>query len=60
MDYVSFYDVLDDYFISKGLRPAYEWSYIKVVRTFIELRGRHLSRKYYSDGCSEMAASYNY
>nr|WP_226019915.1 site-specific integrase [Serratia symbiotica] len=42
MNYVSFYDVLDDYFISKVLRPASEWSYMKVVRTFIEFCGEDI------------------
>ncbi|ADP10377.1 integrase [Erwinia sp. Ejp617] len=35
-DVMTFDDVLIDYFFSKVLRPATEWSYRKVVKTFIE------------------------
>ncbi len=32
----TFDDILNDYFFSKVLRPASEWSYRKVVKTFTE------------------------
>ncbi|HAU5602973.1 TPA: site-specific integrase [Citrobacter koseri] len=39
----AFEDVLDDYFFSKSLRPATEWSYRKVVRSFISFAGNCIS-----------------
>lgn len=42
MDYVSFYDVLDDYFFSKTLRDATEWSYKKVLRSFLIFAGENI------------------
>ncbi|CCP05941.1 Tyrosine recombinase xerC-like [Erwinia amylovora MR1] len=38
-DVMTFDDVLTDYFFSKVLRPATEWSYRKVVKTFFEFSG---------------------
>lgn len=39
---MTFDDVLTDYFFSKVLRPATEWSFRKVVRTFTEFSGDNL------------------
>ncbi|EOT5500033.1 site-specific integrase [Citrobacter koseri] len=39
----AFENVLDDYFFSKSLRPATEWSYRKVVRSFISFAGNCIS-----------------
>ncbi|MVQ60535.1 tyrosine-type recombinase/integrase [Salmonella enterica subsp. enterica serovar Bovismorbificans] len=39
----AFEEVLDDYFFSKSLRPATEWSYRKVVRSFISFSGKGIS-----------------
>ncbi|MEW5288537.1 site-specific integrase [Erwinia papayae] len=36
---MTFEDILTDYFFSKVLRPATEWSYRKVVKTFTEFCG---------------------
>lgn len=38
-DNVSFDELLNDYFFSKSLREATEWSYRKVVKTFIKFVG---------------------
>lgn len=34
MNLINYDDILDDYFFSKTLRPATEWSYRKVVNSF--------------------------
>lgn len=39
----TFEDILNDYFFSKSLRPATEWSYRKVVRSFISFSGENIS-----------------
>lgn len=39
----AFEEVLDDYFFSKSLRPATEWSYRKVARSFISFAGNCIS-----------------
>ncbi|UWM63494.1 site-specific integrase [Enterobacter sp. CP102] len=39
----AFEEVLDDYFFSKSLRPATEWSYRKVVRSFMSYTGDGIS-----------------
>ncbi|STQ14715.1 putative integrase [Enterobacter cloacae] len=54
-DIVTFEKILDDYFFNKVLRRATEWSYRKVVRTFLEFYGeRYSSGKCDANGCSEM------
>nr|WP_310615768.1 tyrosine-type recombinase/integrase [Pantoea cypripedii] len=40
---MTFDDVLDDYFFSKTLRAATEWSYKKVVRSFLSFAGEHIT-----------------
>ncbi|WP_373853831.1 tyrosine-type recombinase/integrase [Lonsdalea populi] len=40
---MTFEDVLIDYFFHKSLRPATEWSYRKVVRTFINFAGEDIT-----------------
>lgn len=42
MDTMSYDDILQDYFFSKTLRPATEWSYRKVVSSFIRYTGDNL------------------
>lgn len=39
----TFDDVLDDYFFSKSLRPATEWSYRKVLRSFLGFSGETIT-----------------
>ncbi len=39
----TFDDVLDDYFFSKSLRPATEWSYRKVLRSFLGFSGEAIT-----------------
>ncbi|HBT4142445.1 TPA: site-specific integrase, partial [Klebsiella pneumoniae] len=41
-DIVTFEKILDDYFFNKVLRRATEWSYRKVVRTFLEFYGEDI------------------
>ena len=41
-DIVTFEKILDDYFFNKVLRRATEWSYRKVVRTFLEFNGEDI------------------
>jgi len=41
-DIVTFEDILNDYFFNKVLRHATEWSYRKVVRTFLEFYGEDI------------------
>jgi integrase len=38
----AFEDVLTDYFFSKALRPATEWSYRKVVKSFLGFAGSNI------------------
>ncbi|NRH23090.1 tyrosine-type recombinase/integrase [Pantoea stewartii] len=38
-DNITFDDLLNDYFFSKSLREATEWSYRKVVKTFVQFAG---------------------
>lgn len=40
---MTFEEVLTDYFFSKFLRPATEWSYKKVVRSFISFAGEEIT-----------------
>ncbi|CCG86015.1 site-specific integrase [Erwinia amylovora] len=42
-DVMTFDDVLIDYFFSKSLRPATEWSYRKVVKSFISFAGNEVA-----------------
>ncbi|MGK4429323.1 tyrosine-type recombinase/integrase [Yersinia enterocolitica] len=38
----NYVDILQDYFFSKSLRPATEWSYRKVINSFRRYTGDHL------------------
>lgn len=42
MDSINYDDILQDYFFSKTLRPATEWSYRKVVNSFILFTGDNI------------------
>ncbi|MEH5573104.1 tyrosine-type recombinase/integrase [Raoultella ornithinolytica] len=42
MENNAFEDVLTDYFFSKTLRPATEWSYRKVVKSFLRFTGNNI------------------
>lgn len=43
MNAISYEDILQDYFFSKSLRPATEWSYRKVISSFQRYIGAHCS-----------------
>ena len=43
MNDMTFEDILIDYFFNKSLRPATEWSYRKVVRSFIHFAGENIT-----------------
>lgn len=42
MTSANYDDILQDYFFSKSLRPATEWSYRKVINSFRRYTGDHL------------------
>ncbi|HHL2501425.1 TPA: tyrosine-type recombinase/integrase [Yersinia enterocolitica] len=42
MNPANYDDILQDYFFSKSLRPATEWSYRKVINSFRRYTGDHL------------------
>ncbi|HDL7749469.1 TPA: site-specific integrase [Yersinia enterocolitica] len=42
MDQANYDDILQDYFFSKSLRPATEWSYRKVINSFRRYTGDNL------------------
>jgi len=42
MNAISYEDILQDYFFSKSLRPATEWSYRKVVNSFKRYTGEEI------------------
>lgn len=43
MEKVSYEEIMEDYFFSKYLRPATEWSYQKVLKSFIKFTGPDVS-----------------
>ncbi len=42
MELINYEDILGDYFFSKTLRPATEWSYRKVIHSFMRYTGENI------------------